>query len=491
MYTRQRYYYGGRPHRTARRHYTKKSIQATIDAIRPEETHLNISPNIILPTKTELLQALRSIPPKINTLNLGALFESLVTPEEFFATLPNTITSISITSSWNLNAALGDKSTTGLTALFAALPRDLINLTLQFNKLGSRADTDFSVTFAALPPNLRTLNLAHNNLGAFELKDAFSTLPLHLRELELSNNYFGNGPETDLAIACIPTSVSKLNLSNNELSIKSMEELINFLAAIPEGVRFLDLAGNSLGEIPSIHLAAAVAALPPNVTWLNFSDNSLASPNFDLSLVCAAFPRTISYLGLASNNLGHKKASELVSAFSAFKPGIKSLDISLNDLHKITSSKLALAFASLTDSIKEITLHYKDIANRSNKRLTALGRALPHLFHIKILGAKLTMYSDWGNPIVFDDNRVDLIKKHMGGWVIEGCKQLLELKNIKGYPQFTNDLVLEILSWATGQEDELFTFLTNHSDLLEKYSLFKPNNNVAVTQAPSQCCSIS
>jgi len=98
--------------------------------------------------------------------------------------------------------------------------------------------------------------------------------------------------------------VTSLSLCNINLGDKTGEELAQALAAIPATVTRLDLSWNKLGEKTGAELALAFAAIPTTVTSLN----------------------------LSGNGLDNKTGAELAQAFAAIPPSVTSLDLSGNDL---------------------------------------------------------------------------------------------------------------------------------------------------------------
>jgi hypothetical protein len=143
---------------------------------------------------------------------------------------------------------------------------------------------------------LTRLDLSHNKLGA-ELKSNFGEVMATL----LSTGYMTS--ETD---GCsVPSSITRLDLQNNDLSDRLCKQLVLGLHANYEHSK---------------------------LRWLNLSSNKAGSGAAGALAQMLRKNRTLTSLGLASNSILGKPAAALALSL-AYNPTLLSLDISCNGFH--------------------------------------------------------------------------------------------------------------------------------------------------------------
>jgi hypothetical protein len=173
-----------------------------------------------------------------------------------------------------------------------------------------KTGAELELAFKAIPTSVTTLNLSGNDLynktGA-ELELAFKAIPTSVTTLDLGWNHFGDTTvaELKLAFEAIPTSVTTLDLRMNYLDLKAVAELAQAFAAIPVSVTTLDLSSNFLNRKTQAELAKAFAAIPVTVGYLENNDIPMA--------VFESFEHPISWMAKAKRLLELDRTSIEVS----------------------------------------------------------------------------------------------------------------------------------------------------------------------------------
>jgi hypothetical protein len=321
-------------------------------------------------------------------------------------------------------------------ALFSTISPRATTLELTGNELYLKRG-ELAAVLALTPANITYLNLGGNSLyknTTTVLAAVFKTLPPTLLSLNLEYNGLGNKISTELATALseIQGNVTTLILANNKLDLLK-GGLKAVLSAIPKSISTLDIGGNDLHKVDN--LATVLAAIPPEVTTLDLSNNALFKMStLDLASAIQSISKGITHLKLGKNNLYLKSSADLTTLCSAIPEHVKKLDLSFNDFSKKNTKDLAIVLAGIPAHITEITLSLSDIDQRSHEDLISLGRALPHVLKIQVLGKD-------NNPAAH--NSVDVLRNHIGEWFIESYKRLI---NVESISYFLNELALEVLS---------------------------------------------
>ncbi|HAU1796562.1 TPA: hypothetical protein JBJ46_15065 [Legionella pneumophila] len=106
----------------------------------------------------------------------------------------------------------------------------------------------------------------------------------------------------------------------------------SFVASLPSNLTHLDLSWNNLGNQPGEKLIKAFKALQLELTCLNLSTNNLHKlSGYDLSQIFANLPK-VGALDLSGNCLFSKSIAELMGALRGLPPSVHSLCLGDNHL---------------------------------------------------------------------------------------------------------------------------------------------------------------
>lgn len=166
-----------------------------------------------------------------------------------------------------------------LRDILARIPRNITTLILKRNDLG-RTDPNRNHLFGViknLSTTVTTLDLSQNNLNNMSteyLNSSFNKLSENLSTLILSDNNFGAMNTNHLcAVISNLQYVASLDLSTNNLGSKTDAELISLFESIPETVTTLNLSQNNLMSKTDEELIHIFKKLPVTVTTVHFSED--------------------------------------------------------------------------------------------------------------------------------------------------------------------------------------------------------------------------
>ena len=140
-------------------------------------------------------------------------------------------------------------------------------------------------------------------------------------------------------------------------------EFTNAFSGIPTSVTSLDLSGNDLYRKTGAELSEAFSGIPTSVTSLNLSGNALyRKTGAELSEAFSGIPSSVTSLNLSWNNLGAKTGAELIEAFSGIPPWVREINIDGTSCHpaeyileRIFPSNIREAYYGNLISPEEIT----------------------------------------------------------------------------------------------------------------------------------------
>ncbi|KYK49589.1 E3 ubiquitin--protein ligase [Bradyrhizobium liaoningense] len=210
-----------------------------------------------------------------------------------------------IRNSDNTGSSSLDLSSLSLTALPAALPPRLLELSARHNELSSLP--------AMFPPGLQHLLISHNSLTSLP-----DNLPATLSELEVADNRLTSLPGN------LPARLAILNANDNRLT--SLPD------ALPSGLTSLAVRGNQLTE------------LPESLPWLielNVSGNRLANLPDPL-------PSTLQSLNVSGNLLTGLPEGILEAVIphnSMYYPHLERFELADNALPDDVLARLSAAEA--------------------------------------------------------------------------------------------------------------------------------------------------
>ncbi|WP_176721886.1 T3SS effector NEL-type E3 ubiquitin ligase NopM [Bradyrhizobium sp. LMTR 3] len=208
-----------------------------------------------------------------------------------------------------------DLSSLSLTALPAALPPRLLELSARHNELSSLP--------ATFPPGLQHLLISHNRLTS--LPDA---LPATLSLLEVADNSLTSLP------ANLPAGLEILNANDNRL--RSLPD------SLPSRLTSLAISGNQLTELPE--------SLPSGITELDVSSNQLTN-------LPQLLPSALQSLDLSSNRLTSLPEGLFISSFDY--PHLENVELADNPLPEEARVNLAGVVASPQElSLYEAAAHW-------------------------------------------------------------------------------------------------------------------------------------
>lgn len=171
---------------------------------------------------------------------------------------------------WN---NFGKRSSNELQAALTNLNDQIKFLTLRGNNLGKKTGEDTALVFSSLR-HVTHVDLSFNDLNT--QKDlavglnGFASTPVN--SLDLGSNNLGRYDNKQLNNAfAILKWLKSLNISYNNLDMKSEQELENLCQAFSNSLEHLDISNNNLGSKIKV-----IRKLPKNITSLNISDNDIA-----------------------------------------------------------------------------------------------------------------------------------------------------------------------------------------------------------------------
>ncbi|WP_026069559.1 leucine-rich repeat domain-containing protein [Legionella tunisiensis] len=177
-----------------------------------------------------------------------------------------------------------------------------------------------------------------------------------------------NDSDVNLAesIKTLGTDITRLDLSENYLAFKNIDEVAQLLKTIPPWVTALSLANNHLIYDPD-KLIRMLSSIPKTITTLDLSYNLLNIRTGNvLKEVFTAIPEGVNELVLSRQALGLNRADELVTAFSGLSPNITTMDLTVTQLNGLSLESLIQLRNSLPH-LRKIYLSYDEVSTMPEK----------------------------------------------------------------------------------------------------------------------------
>ncbi len=238
----------------------------------------------------------------------------------------------------NLEDCLAEFDCETIVKLLKHIPPRFCALSLKWNNLAARNEGDLESIFRAIPSHIDFLDLTGNNLS--EKKPfIFKGIPSEVTELNLSWNNFGarNRGEVAEFLAALPTSITTLDLSSNEL-YKLDKEFIAIFKQLKPSVTELNLSFNDLGYLG---LITAFFAIPETVTKADLSSNAFCTiTEEELNLVPLPYPTSdLISLDLRLNNPQKSPLLNLI-ALKGYFSRLTSIYLTTYDVDEMTVEQI-------------------------------------------------------------------------------------------------------------------------------------------------------
>lgn len=243
--------------------------------------------------------------------------------------------------------------------------------------------SEFKELFAMIPLSVTKFDLSRNQL--FRLKDAdwikfFEAIPRRLNYLNLKGNNFAMNISNEAFLACIkalPPHLLSLNISDNELDLLSAQVIRKSFAGLPKNLSTLNLRKNSLFNYSVEQLHEIFSVLPRSITNLfcsRINDNSMLDPR-KLSEIFQAMPR-VNFLDFSVNALG--KVKNFGQAFQVLPTSIEYLDLDSNNFDCVDGDELADIFKTIAAPLKSLYLGSNWCEkHRGNIKLNKVFQSIP------------------------------------------------------------------------------------------------------------------
>ena len=284
---------------------TVDQVVETLSSISPKITELILNSRKLYEyTTDEIVQIFSAVPSTVSELSLGlnALFEKSASDiAKILSAIPPTVVNFSLHAgelkrysgielqqifsalsgslkvlnlSWS---ELHRVPTDILVQGFGAISSPLTKLSLRYCILGDKPGADLVRILSAFPSTLRELDLASNGLyerTGDEIRAILSTLPPGLRKLDLSRNGFRRGAKILCVLSALPKSVDTLLFNGGFYKNKKAEDIKQaFLALSNSSVSTLELRENDFFKKSVTEIMDIFTALPPSVSRLDLSEN--------------------------------------------------------------------------------------------------------------------------------------------------------------------------------------------------------------------------
>ncbi|MFW2571426.1 hypothetical protein [Legionella sp. 29fVS95] len=199
-----------------------------------------------------------------------------------------------------------------------------------------------------------------------------------------------NDSEVNLAksIKTLSTDTTRIDLSENCLAFKNIDEVTQILKTIPPWVTALSLAHNHLNYPYGDHLIEILSSIPKTITTLDLSCNLLdiLSGNV-LKRVFAAIPDGVTELVLSRQAFGLSEADGLAEAFTGLSPKIITMDLTETMLACLSLTSL-LRLKNSLPHLRKIYLSYDEVSSMSEQKLAALFDIFPNVARENIIFIK-------------------------------------------------------------------------------------------------------
>jgi hypothetical protein len=215
---------------------------------------------------------------------------------------------------------------------------------------------------------------------------------------------------------------------------------------------------NNLKNLIAVEFSASFAAVSEQFTTLELGYDQLNNKTGqELFVAFSNIPENVKILNLSYNLLGKKTAADLALAFSGIPKHIIKLHLENNGFSNLTIVELTFALKGLPENVKEVSFSLSDINQRTNAEIIELGRALPFVMKINVVDAR-------DNPV--HNHLINLLRKHIGGWLIEAYRQVSKIKNEQSMLQFPKaiPIAFEVMSSFVGLTPDLTSFIASRKD---------------------------
>lgn len=207
-----------------------------------------------------------------------------------------------------------------------------------------------------------------------------SSLPLDIYTLNLSENKLGERPIDELTqiASALPPYIHKLNLMDNDLECNSGKKLLSFLRAITAKISHLNLCENALFKCPTEVVINILRAIPPSVSHISLRDNDLIEKNGEqLAMIMRSLPEHIRHLDLSMNELDHLKTEDIVLFLKSLPSHIVSLDLSENDLGYKSVDEIIQIVNAIPRTITKLKFNNNWLTWKTNDELKTIMLNMP------------------------------------------------------------------------------------------------------------------
>jgi Ran GTPase-activating protein (RanGAP) involved in mRNA processing and transport len=310
-------------------------------------------------TQQEFECVLEFLPSSITSLNLSSnnLHHFDINLASCFAKIKESVTNLNL--SYN---HLSHISTYKLIHALSAIHKNVNTLDLSFNRLYTFSTKALGQILAAISANINTVDLSGNSLGIdipTELTQVLPKIPSTVINLNLCKNISFNSKVNELTeiFSAIPTSILTLHLSINLPLTKTQEELEQIFAAIPAEIKNIVVHYDCL-NIYNVTLCELIK-IPSRATSIDLSNNNLTTITTEELKIFLASPHlNVKSINLSNNCLGSKKIEELSQIFSTIARSVTSINLSDNNLHEIQTNDLQDIIKCMPDTIQDIELGF-------------------------------------------------------------------------------------------------------------------------------------
>ncbi len=233
-----------------------------------------------------------------------------------------------------------------------------------------------------IPTYVVALDLSQNKLSnrsVEELEEVFSGIPGHITSLFLNENGLARmSVGSKKLFKSLPNTVKKLYLSENDLDLLSPEVCGDVLSSLPKTLESIILSNNCLYNGHNSSMIEIFNKLPSGIKSLDISNNYFhEAPGDLLAFNFTNLPRNLVSLNLSQNRLGHKKdlthgITDLKNLLHSIAKNITYLDLSKNDIHLLTAQEFEHIFETFSVAISGLNLSENNLGSKNSFDLATI-----------------------------------------------------------------------------------------------------------------------